>query len=142
MRLDPCHYSLDGRVYQHCAPSGFEINANSPGSRKGISMIKTQSLREVALQIGTSTLRFEIPSTFNYSQSEPVDLYGITCILPEGDSIVCTATITGYPLSIRLNASIKGFEWFWLHIETDIAFKRSALEISNMDGVISREVKG
>ena len=69
----PCKFFLDGHVYKQCAPKGFEINASSPGSRKGISLIQPQSPRELALQIGTSTLRFELPSSLDWGNTELED---------------------------------------------------------------------
>ena len=114
------NFSVDGRVYEHSAPSYFEVDAKSPGSRKGISMAIPRSGRELALQIGTKLLRFEIPEKVKFSETEPVVIHDIPCVLPEGHSIVCMAEITGYPLSVRLSSATDGFDWFWLNVTTSV----------------------
>ena len=91
-------------------------------------MIQPQSDRELAMQIGTSTFRFEIPGLL--SETEPVFVHGITCILPEGDSVVFTASITDDPLNIFLNVASDGFDWFWLSVEKNIAWEAVEVMIS------------
>lgn len=131
----PCKYFLDGRVYEHCAPSYFEINASSPGARKGISLIQPRSTFELALQIGTSTLRFELPNSLDWANTDSVTISDIPCTLPEGGQILCDAEFTAYPLNIRLSAApgVAGFDWFWLNVQTSISAWRESLDIPNLN---------
>jgi len=121
-------------VYEHCAPRGFEINAISPGSRKGISLIQPQSSRELALQIGTSILRLEIPNSFDMKSTESITIHDIPCTLPEGGQILCSAEFTARPLSIRFEAASGkvGFDWFWLTVHKIIFARQRASEILNL----------
>ena len=103
-------FYVNGRVHANAIPAahvlGDSVAVYGPGTRKGIQVIKPTKPGELALKIGPSEVRFDVPKTGL--------LKDITVDLPCGLSLNCYGRVCKRPWMIRLDCA--ECDWFYLEV--------------------------